>query len=785
MKEILKKITKGIKINNEVLKEAKKNKETLDYLTKLDLDSMPGPVKENHIQMIKEAKDALKNIKNDIILKVDGYEDEDIIDYAVKFKDISKFTDIWKDLECIDSIISNPDISLTENIRTKILELRSIRENEFSEFKKDFFEYISDSIKKEYFEEDSIPEKKADEPSTEKRVPRSYHIRKSSKSLKEIKDLIEDFIRINEAIFNKIIFESKTPTLSVSDRILDVNFKQGVGYVINFISEPDTNQGKFYKNLLNVFNEIKEYMYDKYDIVVVPEEGKHIAYLNSFYQNYIFVKEKIDTALTQFKLKNSLLNENFSVRYMIFEKISGKYLIFYKGNKNLSEAVESYFQNQARLGSMHFTLEFIEYTNDLKSLIFDRYEKIVNKVDLSEENNYMEIKKGPGEQDPVLVDITGVKILIDPGQEPEDCDIDILVMSNARLENIDLIPKIMNSNPSAKLFTTDLSYKIARIRWFKELNNTNLIAAGNSEREITRQHIDSINEKVIKITPGGKGYNYKGLINIKFFNSGVIPGSAIVEIRDSAKKTIYINNYSTSDSELITGADLDLGEYDNLIYNKPGCYESTPLAIQDIKEKLSENKQIFIFSDPLGNLQNITAEIYRAGITKPLTAGDASFTIINKELSKLLNYGSSWGDYFRDRELFERSISKLEPFGDEYEFYKKFSMSESGLFILPFEKTEIEMVLKNKLYGNNMIFVPLEKKDEFNKLIQNDQLIPEEYKEGKFICYNYISNDPITGILNDLKKNNSVQNIFTTGGFEEINDSDITKKIDKTSIKAY
>lgn len=788
MKDILKKLTRGIRINKAVLDEIKKSKATLEYVKTQNFETMPEPVKDMHLKMVESAKQIISEVKNNLIVLDEDYEGEDAVKYAERFDRMNDIKAYHEDIESLESIMGSEELKITENIRKELERIRSDKEESLKSYKEDLKNFILDTVKSEFLDE-APSEKDTGENIQEPVKPkkRDYTVRKSGKSPAEIKELLEQYIAVNEAIFNKIIFESKPPTLSITERILDVSFRQGTGYVVNFISEPDTNYGKFYRNLLNVFNEIKEYMFDNYDVVVVPEEGKNISYLNSFYQNYVFVREKIDTALTQFKLQNSLLNENFSVNHMIFEKISGKYLIFFNGNKSLSKAVEGYFQNQARLGTMTFELEFVEYTDGLKKIVWDRYLKIVNKIDLSEENNYMQISGHSDNegQKSVVIDITGVKILIDPGTEAGSGDIDIVVMSNAREKHVNLIPKIMRDNPNAKLFTSDISFKIARIKWFKELNNPNIVVNTSGDNlEFTRQDIDSINERVIRITPEGKGYNFKGVVNIKFFNSGVIPGSSAVEIRDASKKTIYLGNYATEDSGLITGGETDICYYDHVVFNSGEIYDVEPLPVSLIRERLNENKQVFIFSDSVGNLQHVAVELYQAGISKPVIAGEASFTIINKELSKLLNFGSSWGDYFQDKELFDKSVLKIEPFSDEYEFYKKFSMSESGIFILPFEKTEIDMVLKNKLYGSNLILVPSMNENKFVSMLENDPMIPDEHRTGKHQCYNYIINLTPENLLEMIKPCKKPVSVFATAP-AGLNDPKLTELKPGEAKKVY
>ena len=508
MKEIIKNLTSGIRINTESIEKIKKSKKTITYLNSLDFNGMPDEIKEMNQSLLESAKKVLEESKENILSYEDGYLSDDCVDYASDYDGIGEVLCLNKDIGCLNDILNLKETELTDNVKKEIEELKEAKGKQLENFKIKLRAHVEKAVRKEFLNESE----KSDESvknTVEVKMPvqREYTIRKTGKSPQEIKEVIQDYIRINETIFNKIIFESKPATLSISERILDVYFKPGTGYIANFISEPDTNYGKFYKNLLKVFNEIKEYVYDNFDIVVIPEDGKAISYLNSFYQNYIFVREKIDTALTQYKLQNSLLNENFSVKYLIFEKITGKYLIFCNGNRELSKAVEPYFQNQAKLGTMSFDIEFVEYEGDIRKMIADRLDKIRNHIELSEAGNYMKItklKNGNGRCS-TLADVTGVKILIDPEAEYDGNDIDIVVMSNARDNHVKVIPQIMNSNPGAKLFTSDISFKIARIKWMKELNNPNLVIAGSDSADFTRRDIDNLNERVIRITPMGKG----------------------------------------------------------------------------------------------------------------------------------------------------------------------------------------------------------------------------------------------------------------------------------------
>lgn len=774
MKNIIKELVGGIRLNTDYIDRVKKDRETVDYMNSLDFESMPEEIKEMNLSILKRAKKSIEENKEDIVIFEEGTECEDCLNYSESFKDIGRAEEIYSDMESINSILASENLAVSGNIKKLLEEHRNVLSGELEKYRTELIGHIERSVKSSLFEIEEKKEEPVPEVAGVKKPPqRNFIIKKTNKSFQEIKDIIQEYIRINEQIFNKIIFESKPPTLSIADRILDIYFKPGYGYVVNFISEPDTNYGKFYRNLLKVFNEIRDHIFDTYDIVICPEDGKSISYLNSFYQNYIFVRDKIDTALTQFKLQNSLLNENFSVKYMIFEKITAKYLIFYTGNKDLSKAVEQYFNNQAKLGTMQFELEFVEYDSDIKSIVSERLNKIKNRIDLNSSDNYMKITRIANEikDQSLLFNITGVKILIDPEEDYPGNDIDIVVMTNARNGHTDHIPKIMNHNPSAKLFTSDISFKIARVKWLKALNNPNLLPGSSGGVDYSRRDIEGLNERVIRITPMGKGYNFKNLVNIKFFFSGSIPGASVVEIRDAGHKTIYTGIYSSEDTSLFSGSDADFSEYDYIYSLSGNAHPYLPLPLELIKDKLSENKQVFIFTDSMGNLQHTVTELYSAGISKPIVSGDASFDIINKEISKIINFGSSWGDNFSDRDLFSRSIARVEPFTDEYEFYKKFSLNESLVFILPFDKMELEMVLKNKLYSENLIFIPADFEKEFTEIIEKDPLIPDEYKTGKHIIYNYIRNTGVQELFSQCKGYGQFKKIITDSETGDIPDN--------------
>ncbi|MDA3884284.1 MAG: hypothetical protein PF638_01680, partial [Candidatus Delongbacteria bacterium] len=755
-----------------------------------DFSKMPEKIREMNENLLKESKKILEDISDNFIKYDTDSDGKDVVKYLSDYSDTNMIEKNMDDIECYQNILGVENIVLTKNVLEEIEELIENKKQQNEESKKGIKDFIKEAIKREYFGEPAPKKEPEVKPAIPEKKVINYVVRKSNKSLKEIKDIVIDFLKKNEAIFDKIIFENKGVSLSITDRILDINFKLGTGYVVNFISEPDTNHGKFYQNLLKVFNEVKEKIYRDHSIIVVPEEGKSLSYLNSFYQNYIFIREKLDTMLLQYKLQHSLLNENFAVKYLIFEKLSAKYLIFYTGNKNLVEAVEGYFQNQAKLGTMPFQIEYIELDGDINTAITSRYEKRKNKIDLIDKDNYLKTTNLCSDKfnESVLLDMTGVKILIDPSEGYDGEDLDIVILTDAKKGNLNLIPKIMAKNPNAKLFTSDITYKISRIKWIKIINSA-ILEADGGKVGFTKQDVDNVNERVIRITPEGKGYNFRGLVNIKFFNAGCIPGASIVEIRDAAQNIMYLGNICQESSGLLKGADIDLLPY-NYIFFKSEIDDKDkpmPLPMDQVKEKLEDGKQVFIFTDNIGQQQHALVDLYSAGINYPIIAGDSTFGLVNKEINKLLNFGSSWGDHFEDKELFIRSIQKVEPFVDEYEFYKKFSTDSPLVFLIPFDLAEVDMVIKNKVFTNNLVVIPTSRTLEYNKILEKttSSMDPDDTKDSKVNEYNYIVRTEIDKIFEITNNSSNLKSFVAVNETFSGKDSKVIKLKVNEEVKIY
>ncbi|MBN2789064.1 MAG: hypothetical protein JXR69_02610 [Candidatus Delongbacteria bacterium] len=778
-------LVKGIAVDKDYLSKLKESKKTIQYLESEDFSKMPEKIREMNENLLKESKRILEDI-SDSFIKFDTDSDgKDVVNYVTDYSELNKIESNLNDIICYENILNTSEIELTSRVKKEIEELLNEKKDDIKTLKQDLKIFIKNTIRGEFLQEEPKKDEASSKPVIEEKKVINYVVRKSNLSPVEIKEIVIDFLKRNETLFDRIIFENKGVSLSITDRILDIYFKLGTGYVINFISEPDTNHGKFYQNLLKVFNEVKEKIYLEHNIVVVPEDGKNLSYLNSFYQNYIFIKEKLDTMILQFKLQHSLLNENFTVKYLIFEKLSAKYLIFYTGNKELIESVDQYFQNQAKLGTMPFQIEYIEYNGDINGSILSRYEKRKNKIDLIDKDNYLKATSLCTKKfnESMLLEMTGVKILIDPSETYEGDDLDIVVLTDARKDKLNLIPKIMAKNPNAKLFTSDITYKVSRIKWMKVINST-VIGMSDTQTEFTKQEIDLVNERVIRITPQGKGYNFKGLINIKFFNAGCIPGASIVEIRDSSENVVYLSNICQESSGLLKGADVDMMQYNYIFFKSDldAHDEVLPMPIDQIKEKLQDGKQVFIFSDMIGQQQHILQELFSAGVNYPIVSGDSTFSLVNKEINKLLNFGSSWGDHFEDKELFIRSIQNVEPFVDEYEFYKKFSTDSPIIFLIPFEKAEVDMVIKNKVFTNNLILVPTDRTDEYQSMLDKikDLMDPDNNQDIKVNSFNYIVRSGPEMIFNTVSTSKNLKGLVSVNENSDLkNDKFVNLVFDK------
>lgn len=781
MTDLIKQIASTIAINTEFLSKIGVHKTTLEYLQTQDYASMPEAIRAMNLKLLEDTKKLVSyNDENPIVEGFKENQNTDAVEYIENYPGLKNLLLNAEIAESYEKIL-DADLQLVDAVTEKIKGFLEESEKKYSNNYEELLSFIEKRLREKYFGEKFSEKKKVVIATPEKKEKINYVVSKSHKSVAEVQKIITDYIRKNEAIFNKIIFDGKKVTLSIIDRIVNVSFKSGFGYIINFISEPDTNVGKFYQNLLKVFAEIKEKIYLEHNIVVVAEEGKGLIYLNSFYQNYAFIKEKLDTILIKYKLQHSLLNESFSINYMIFDKSCNKYLIFYNGNKELSKAVEQYLNNQAKLGPVTYRIEFIEYNDSINSMMSTRLTALMNKIDLVDANNYMKIKQLSHEKsnESLIMDITGVRVLINPTkslsnpksllsedttEDTSDKKFNVIILTDARKKYIDELPKIMLDNPDAKLFTSDITYKLARVKWINNINNLGFGKLGETPLGYNRKDIESLNDRVIRITPEGKGYNFRGLINIKFFNAGSIPGASVVELRDSKHKILYLGDFSTESTGLLKGAELEPNQYD-YIFVKSDIQqkeEVKSLPIERIREKLDEDKQVFIFSDSIGNLQHVTPDLFSAQYGRPIIAGDATFSIINKEIAKLINFGSSWGDNFEHKETFVESINCISPFIDEYEFYKLFSTDEPMLFILPYGKAEVDMIIKNKIDSNHLIIIPEEYSKDFDVVLDNyiEISMDESLNKNRPVVYNYMIRTDENKLASYISSTKGVEKIF-------------------------
>ncbi|MBN1968236.1 MAG: hypothetical protein JXR48_09555 [Candidatus Delongbacteria bacterium] len=753
MSEIRRKIASGIYIDTEYLEKYEKLKSQYDAIkTLIDNGTFDGPVLETQKAILTSMEVDLDNVRNTVHTELERENNDEeninlILSYMNKFNGIDSLCNSYNEFIAAEVIKREVGkIDQNSKLKNQILELI---ENSIFEWKKgleDLVFFIKKRIEIEKFDADEEPEVENQEIEVYEEEEIDYQIQKSDLSLIEVKKILFDFIKSKELIFNKIIFDGKKPTISIVDRIISVYYKHGYGYIVNFVSEPDTNFGKFYRNLLKVFDIIKEELYKEHGIVFVPEDGKNLIYLNSFYQNYMFVKEKFDTIMTKYKLQISRLNDSFRVEYLIFDKSTNKYLVFYEGSEALIQGAANYLQNQSRLGQNSYELEFIPNPASLSSFISERYEEMINRVDLISDNNYMKIINSSGENlyDSVYIDMSGVKILIDPVRIDESFFTengapDVLILTNSRQQYIYDIPELMIKFDQLKLFTSDITFKLMSVFWRREIGGQSVIIGNDDMPTFSKKDLDSFTDRIIKITPLGKGYNFKNLVNIKFFNSGLVPGGAAVELRDASKKVLVVGDCSLNSSGLMKKCDFSINDYEYLVVkgNQSISLNTHRIDVEAIKKSISENKQVFIFCDFVGNLQHVIQDLYYSDVNGTIVSGTSTFESINKEISKIVNFGSSWGDHFENKPSFFSSINIMDSFIDEYEFYKKFSSEDPYIFILPYTQDGIEMVVKDKMFKGYSVWVSSDQIDKFRQTIMLSS-IPAEKIDDLLNEYNYL-----------------------------------------------
>lgn len=258
----------------------------------------------------------------------------------------------------------------------------------------------------------------------------------------------------------------------------------------------------------------------------------------------------------------------------------------------------------------------------------------------------------------ILVSINDTNILLDYGvslseEEPgfplhvKPRILDAVALSHAHLDHSGAIP-LLYVSAGPPLLSTALTATLSEllIRDFLKLSKY-YVPYESSELESMMEHL-SLQEY-------GSAYSVSG-VEVKFYDAGHIPGSAIISVDDGSWKIVYTGDFNGERSCLLNGADLSpLREADIVImestyaeYDHPPRDENEKNFISKLYEVLENGGTVLIPSFAVGRAQEILCVLAKHNFDFPVYLDGMAKTaseIIKEE-----------GELLRDPKLFRDAM---------------------------------------------------------------------------------------------------------------------------------
>lgn len=227
--------------------------------------------------------------------------------------------------------------------------------------------------------------------------------------------------------------------------------------------------------------------------------------------------------------------------------------------------------------------------------------------------------------------------------------IDAVALSHAHLDHSGAIP-LLYVSASPPLLSTTLTALLSEllIRDFLKLSKY-YVPYESSE-------LQKMMENVV-YQEYGSAYDLGGGVEVRFYDAGHIPGSAIIEVRTPSWRIVYTGDFNGENSCLLNRADLSpLKKADIVImestyaeYDHPPREKNEEIFIGKLYEALEQGGTVLVPSFAVGRAQEILCVLAKHGFEFPVyldgmakTAGE----IIRGEASLL-----------RDPDIFEKAMS--------------------------------------------------------------------------------------------------------------------------------
>lgn len=259
----------------------------------------------------------------------------------------------------------------------------------------------------------------------------------------------------------------------------------------------------------------------------------------------------------------------------------------------------------------------------------------------------------------ILADTNGRKILLDYGvmlnNEPSfpayvsAKDIDLIALSHAHLDHSGAIPLFFTYGKT-KLISTSLTFETSRILFqdFIKLSGYYL-----PYEYLEVHHMLKEGERIF--------YNetfYDKDLEITFIEAGHIPGSGQIII-DNKKRILYTGDFSTIESRLLKGAEIEIDDLDAIIIEATYATEDhedrkelEKKFVQEIKEIIEEKGRVLIPAFSVGRAQEIICILAAYNFNYPIALDGMAVKVLEMYLKNK--------DYIKDYHLLKKAVSKVD-----------------------------------------------------------------------------------------------------------------------------
>ncbi|MFN3621437.1 MAG: MBL fold metallo-hydrolase [Nitrososphaerales archaeon] len=229
-------------------------------------------------------------------------------------------------------------------------------------------------------------------------------------------------------------------------------------------------------------------------------------------------------------------------------------------------------------------------------------------------------------------------------------DLDAILLSHAHLDHSGALPLFYLSN-GPRIYTTPLTLELTRL-----LIEDLLRVSGFY---LPFEYLDLL-EMIKKITTINPNDRVKiSSFDVAFYDAGHIPGSVSILLEGGGKRILYTGDINDEDTQLLRGADYEIGELDLLVIESTYATEDHPprsevekTFVEYAKEVVERGGTLFVPAFSVGRAQEIACTLSSHRFPYP-TYMDGMALKTNEILFR-------YPEYLRDYRAFRRAINNVE-----------------------------------------------------------------------------------------------------------------------------